>query len=315
MSHWDWQPLALAAAVALALWYVRSVRAVRRSGRRWPAGRTAVFGTGVVLGVWATCGFPQAYAGSLFWMWTAQQLGLLLVVPLVVLAGAPVQLARAVSGERSLAHRLLRSRTMRTLANPLVGPALVPILSVVLFFGPVPGWSVGVAPVGWVEQLLVLAAGTLIVLPLVGVENSRSSLAVGLSMAIGSVELVIDLAPGLALRLHDSLSTSYFDHRTLHPWSPGALHDQHIGGTVLWCVAALIDLPFLVLVFRQWMRADERDAADVDAVLEAERIARGVEQRAGGRDPDAPEPDDRGPRDVPWWLTDPAMRDRLDRPS
>ena len=55
---------------------------------------------------------------------------------------------------------------------------------------------------------------------------------------------------------------------------------------MLWCVAELIDLPFLLLVFRRWLRADARDAAQVDAVLEAERaLARGRvdRHRAPGR--------------------------------
>ena len=69
---------------------------------------------------------------------------------------------------------------------------------------------------------------------------------------------------------------------------------------MLWCVAELLDLPFLVLVFRQWIRADANDAADIDAVLEAERAARGEES------------DDES-RDTPWWLSDPAMQERLRR--
>lgn len=313
VSRWEWQPLAVIAAVALALWYVRAVVSLRRAGRLWPARRTVLFGVGLAAGVWTTCGFPQAYAGTLFWMWTAQQLTLLLVVPLVMLAGGPLQLAGATSGERGRARRFLRSRAVRVLGNPLIGPALVPLLSAVLFFGPMPGWSIGVPPVGWVEQLAVLAAGALIVLPLVGAENTRSSLAVGLSLAIGSLELVIDLVPGLALRLHGSLTTSYFDHRASHPWAPGALHDQHIAGTVLWSVAALIDLPFLVLVFRQWLRADAREAADIDAVLEAERIARGSLSEAGAAD-EAGAVAEHGPTDVPWWLSDDEMRRRLNGP-
>jgi cytochrome c oxidase assembly factor CtaG len=303
LTEWSAQPLVLATATLLAGWYWRSIIVVRAAGGGWPARRSAAFGAGLTIGVWTTNGFPQAYVGSLFWIWTAQVLTLLLLVPLVVLAGGPLQLAKLRSGESGWAQRFLRSRPARVLANPLVGPALVPLLSVVLFFGPLPRWAIDVAPFGWLVQLLVLATGALIVLPLVGVEDPPSSLRVGLALAIGSFELVLDAVPGIALRLHRSLSTSYFDVRTTHSWSPAALHDQQLAGAILWCVAELIDLPFLVIVFRQWLRADARDAAEVDAVLEAERIARGVER------PNA-EPDQ---RDVPWWLSDPAMRERLRR--
>jgi putative membrane protein len=191
---------------------------------------------------------------------------------------------------------MLNSRFARVLSNPLIGPAVVPLLAVVLFFGPAPRWAIDIPVVGWIEQLLVLAIGALIALPLVGTDELPSSLRVGLALAIGSFELVLDAVPGIALRLHRSLTTSYFDARSVHPWTPAALHDQQTGGAILWCVAELLDLPFLVLVFRQWIRADARDAAQVDAVLEAERVARSSTDEE---------------RDTPWWVSDPSMRDRL----
>jgi cytochrome c oxidase assembly factor CtaG len=197
-------------------------------------------------------------------------------------------------------QRFLSTRFVRTVGNPLIGPALVPLLSVVLFFGPLPRWAIDVPVFGWIEQLVLVAIGSLIVLPLVGHGTPRTSLAVGLSLAIGSFELVLDAVPGIALRLHRTLTTSYFDARATHSWSPAPLHDQQLAGAVLWCVSELLDLPFLVLVFRQWIRADAKDAADIDAVLEAERAARGEES------------DDES-RDLPWWLSDPAMQERLRR--
>lgn len=287
VTAWTWQPLALAAAVVLTAWYLRRARRPRR-------GQVTVFFLGIAALVWGTCGFAGVYLGHLFWVWTAQQLGLLLVVPYLLLAGGPLDVAgRPV-------QRFLATRFVRAIGNPLIGPALVPLLSVALFFGPLPRWAIAAPVFGWVEQLVLVAIGALIVLPLVGTGAVRTSLAVGLSLAIGSFELVLDALPGLALRLHKTLATSYFDLRPTRSWSPSPLHDQQIAGAVLWCVAELLDLPFLVLVFRQWIRADAKDAADIDAVLEAERAARG-------------EPSDDESRDAPWWLSDPAMRDRLRR--
>ena len=233
-----------------------------------------LFGAGIVLLVWTSCGFLQAYASSLYWVWTTQTLALFLVVPFVILAGQPVQLARRHVGRDGRLDRFLRSRLGRILGNPLVGPALVPLLSAVLFFGPVPAWAIAAPVFGWVLHLLLVAVGGLILLPLIGLDDEPTSLAVGLTLAIGSFELVLDAIPGIVLRLHTSLVTSYFDHRSAHSWTPGALHDQHIAGAVLWCVSEIIDLPFLLIVYRRWLRADARDAAVIDAVLDAERISR-----------------------------------------
>lgn len=312
-TQWTFQPMAVVIA-ALLIVYLLGVRRFQTRERSWPNGRTAVFVLGLATLGWTTCGFPQVYGSSLYWVWTTQTLVLWLAVPIIVLFGRPVQLARAVAPHAGLIDRVLGCRVARIVGNPLVGPALVPLLSAVLFFGPLPGWAIRWAPLGWVLQLVLLAVGALMVLPLVGMREEESSLAVGLALAIGCFELVLDALPGIVLRLRNTVATSWFAERDLHSWTPNALHDQHTAGAVLWCVAEIIDLPFLVLVYRRWLRADARDAARVDAVLEAERTARrGLERHA--RDTvtetqDAPNPVE---RDVPWWLNDPAMQERLRR--
>lgn len=309
-THWAWQPVATVAAVLLACWYWRAMRLVRAAGTRWPVRYAVVFGFGLALGVWTASGFLQAYVSSLYWVWTTQTLVLWLLVPAILLAGQPLQLARAASGREGLADRFVRTRAARVFSNPLIGPALVPLLSAVLFFGPLPAWAITVPPVGWLVHLLLVLTGGLILLPLLGIDEHPSTLAMGLMLAIGSFELVLDAVPGIVLRLHRSLVSSYFAHVSMHPWSPGHLHDQQTAGTVLWVVAEVIDLPFLLLVYRRWLRADAREAAEVDAVLEAERAARlglieGESAEAASDDAGA------GQADAPWWLSDPTMQRRM----
>lgn len=313
LTQWTPQPVAIVVAVLLVAAYAVGLR--RLGGRPWPAWRTSLFGLGVVLLVWAGCGFLQVYSDSLYWVWTSQTLILWLVVPILILSGHPVQLARATAsgaGRRRI-DRVLRSRACRVIANPLVGPALVPLLSFVLFFGPLPEWTVRSTAVDWLVQLGVLLVGALMVLPLAGLDEDASSLAVGLSLAIGSFELVIDALPGIILRLRNGLATDWFHHRDLQAWTPDALHDQRVAGAILWCIAEILDLPFLFLVFRRWLRADARDAARVDAVLDAERTARrALTEEPPTRDDDAdgaPAPEVE--RDAPWWLSDPAMQRRM----
>jgi putative membrane protein len=300
-TRWTVQPVALAVAVIAAGWYAGSVRRLYRSGRAgWPLRRSITFGLGIALLVWTSCGFAQVYSRALFWVWTSQQLLLLLIVPILVMAGQPIELARRTRGDRALPVRLVASPVGRFFANPLVGPVLIPALSFVLFFGPLPGWAIEYPVVGWILAVAIVGAGALIVLPLVSTDDTRGSMAVALALTIGVFELLLDAIPGIVLRLHTTIVTSYFDHRREHSWSPTHLHDQQLGGAILWCVAELIDLPFLLLVYLRWLRADERDAAEIDTVLEAERIARGDPADSG-----------LGAADAPWWLSDPGMRRRL----
>jgi cytochrome c oxidase assembly factor CtaG len=270
--------------------------AVRRAPG-WPVARTVSFLLGVALFAWTTCGFPQAYAGSLYWVWTVQALVLLLAVPVLVLLGRPVELVTG-RGPRSTGP----------LSNPLLGPAVLPLLCALLLFGPLPGWAASNGGVHALVCVLTVAAGCLLTVGVLNIGRVGSSLAVGLAAAVLFVELLLDAIPGIVLRLHVSPASSFFVHRQLHVWSPPFLHDQQLGGAILWCVAESADLPILIAIFVAWVHADAREAREVDAVLAAERAARGAL-------PAAPVTDEAqtGEADPVWWLSDPATRDRFGR--
>lgn len=292
-TQWTAQPLALLAILVLALAYAHGVR---RLDRPWPVNRTVIFALGLALLLWTTCGFPGVYNSALFWVWTTQLLVLWLVVPIVLLFGHPIQLARAVAGPGGRPDRILASRPVRLVATPYLSPALVPILSFGIFFGPLPGWAVAVPPVGWVLQLVLVALGAGMALWLIGLDDDKvTTLAAGMALGIGMFELVIDAIPGIIMRLNDNILSTFFDQRDTFAWTREAIADQRTAGAVLWFIAELLDLPFLVLAYRRWRRIDEKDAARIDTVLEAERVARGAET------------------DEPWWLSDPAMTSRLNK--
>jgi cytochrome c oxidase assembly factor CtaG len=272
---------------------------VRVAGRTWSWGRTVTFLLGIVLLIWTTCGFLGAYAESLYWAWTARTLAIWLVIPAVVLAGRPLHLVGLVSTD-GFGRRLLRTPVARFLGHPLIAPGIVPVLSAVLFFGPVPGWTLQAPVFGWVLDVTLLALGTVALVPMLGPDERTRSLAAGAALAVGVVELFLDAIPGLALRLQTHIVTSYFAHVQVHSWSPEHLPDQQAAGAVLWIVAEVLDLPFLVLAFNRWIRADARDAAEIDAVLHAQRAHIAVEQADG-----------LGEADAPWWLSNDEMRRRL----
>jgi len=302
VSAWRWQPLCVAFVVLAALWYALALR--RLPARlRWPWGRTVTFGVGLALFLWATCGFLGVYANALFWVWTTQLLVLLLVVPTVVMAGQPVALSALRAAGPGLLDRVARSRFGRVVANPLISPAIVPLVVVLAVFGSLPAWTANSAPFDTVFELLVFLLGAAVALPIVTVDVERSSQAVGLALTVGLLELALVTMPGIALRVATEPGP-FFDQRSVFPWSPDALADQRLAGAVLWCVAAVLGLPFLAAIFWRWRRADAREAAETDLVLDAEHIAH-------GEDPDSTMP----VADPPWWLSDPELRRRFGGPQ
>ena len=83
---------------------------------------------------------------------------------------------------------------------------------------------------------------------------------------------MVDAIPGIVLSFQTHLTLTQFGVN--HPaWAPAALDDQHTAGGILWAVAEVLDLPFLVLAATRWMRADAVEARRIDAELDAESPA------------------------------------------
>lgn len=329
LTHFALDPVMLLAAIGAGFWYLRGLRRLARArhGLSWPRRRTGSFFAGLALTAWVSCGSFQAYYPSLYWVWTAQILTLLLVAPILLVAGQPLELDRRLGGGGL--SRIVGSPVARLIGNPFIGPALIPVLSAGLFFGPLPGWSVQSPPVAWLVAFAATVIGCIIVLPALDVREVRTSVLVGLAMTVGFFELLLDAIPGIVLRLQTHRASTFFDERHVHGWSPSWLHDQQLGGAVLWTVAEVLDLPFLVVLFLRWYRTDAREAGDVDAVLDAEQIVRSAARSSksttgpavagddsGRTNPDTDDPatDDPPADDVePWWWSDPVMRERMRR--
>ena len=295
----DWFGLLVGVAVVVGYVVLR-----RRLTEPWTRGRDVLFTIGMVLWFYAVAGFPQARSGQLMWVWTTQQLLLFLIVPIFVVAGQPLALLRRTRGERSLVLRAFTSPPVRVVGNPLIGPLLVPVVCFALFFTPIGNIAASGVVAGGLLHLLLLGLGALVALPLVDTDDRRTSLAIGLSLGVGLIELILDAFPGIVLRFHTHLVMPYFG-TDRPPWSPDWRPDQQLSGSILWVLAELLDLPFLILAATRWTRADAKEAAAVDAALEVKRQA--LRPAEDADDPNAPV------LDRPWWEDDAELRGRFSR--
>lgn len=323
LTQWriDW--VTLAATLLAGAGYLHARRRGRALGVTWPVRRDVFVAIGLAAAIWTSSGFLQARSGQLMWVWTTQQLLLLLVVPIIVLAGQPLALLRRTGSARSRTLRVLDSGPVRFLGHPLVGPLLVPIVAAALFFGGLGAFALQSTAAGWGLHLLLLGLGALIALPLVDQDDHRSAMAIGLALGVGVVELLLDAFPGAALTFDTHLTLTHF--AATHPaWAPPVLDDQHTAGAILWAVAEALDLPFLILVTTRWMRADAAEAARIDADLDAQdaalaaALAPHADRTPDGDDPSAATtvgPTARRHPDAPamtapWWLDDDQLRGR-----
>jgi putative membrane protein len=301
----DWRPdyVMLVVTAVVAFGYLRTRRAAAHKGIGWARHRDVVFWLGLAAVIWTTNGFPQARGYQLMWVWMMQELLLLLIVPIIVMSSQPVSLVTAVYGPDNPIARAMETRTLRFLGSPLVSPVLVPVLCLLLVFGGLGAFAVSSVLAGGVVHLMLLTAGVLVALPLVNMDDQRSSLAVGLSLAVGFVELIMDAFPGVALRFQTHMTLVHFAvDRPVFAIDP--IQDQHVAGGMLWIVAEVLDLPFLILAANRWIKADARDAATVDAELDARQ------HWAADGEPIAAPPVER-----PWWLDEPELQERFRRPG
>jgi cytochrome c oxidase assembly factor CtaG len=302
LTQWRIDPLALVFGVAAGSWYLAMRRRAIGAGGQWRWTRTAVFLLGVAGYLWCTNGFLNAYSATLFWVWSIQVLALLLVVPVLLMAGQPVQLASRTARRPSLLAAAVSSRPARLLAHPFVGPAVIPVLTAVVFFGHVAHvWTRNTVTATGIGLVLV-GLGALIAVPLTIEDHGATSLAVGAILAISVLELLTDAVPGIVLRLSKHLVSSHFATRHAG-WAMAPHTDQQLSGAILWGVAEMLDLPFLAIVFLRWVRTDEREAHHVDRAI---HDAVGRSRNAASDVPVGGAP----PTDQPWWLTDPQLSTR-----
>lgn len=174
-----WRPNALVLLVvglALAA-YLRGVRSLTRGGREWSRGRTAAFVGGLAVALVDLCSGVAAYAPALVSVQVGQLLVATLVVPALLVLGAPVTLWKRVGTLRGndAATRLVRSPAVSALTTPVSGAALASAFLLTVYRTPLIEVSLSSF---WVH-LLVLGVGTAVGLlalwPLLGVDAVASS--------------------------------------------------------------------------------------------------------------------------------------------
>ena len=135
----DW--LLLGIAVLAVVLYLAGVVRLSRRGDHWPVGRTICWVLGWMLFAWATSGAPGIWGRVLFSVHMVMHMAVAMLVPLLLVPGAPVTLAlRALKarpdktwGPREVLLQVVHSRAMRVLANPIVAAALF-FFSLALFY-------------------------------------------------------------------------------------------------------------------------------------------------------------------------------------
>lgn len=233
-EHWSasWS-IGASAALALLL-YAAGVARLARARRRWPARRVCAFVCGVLVVVVALQSGVDAYDGRLLSAHMLQHLLLLLVAPLLLLAGQPLILALRVlpPAHRAMLLALLARVRLLRRAAPCVALFSAGVLAV-----HAPGFfdaAVGHPALHQLEHALLVALGLLLWWPLIGGDPVPHHRLGGL----GRVFYLIASMPAMALigaYLNRAPAIVYGVYaRPARELGVSAVADQQQAGALMW---------------------------------------------------------------------------------
>jgi cytochrome c oxidase assembly factor CtaG len=265
---WQLDSVALAAVLLLGAAYAYGVLRRHRAGESWPLWRIAVFyvfGLGAL--VFATMSSLAVYDRVLFWPAAVQNILLDLFAPLGLALGDPLALADPAGRLR----RAFASRPVRLLTYPLVSSVLVLVSELTIYFTPYFATALGNNGVRQLMHLQLLLTGSLFVLPML----SRQELlprwcSYPVRAILVFLDGLFDSVPGIVVMSSGTLVAGHW--YTSHPrtWGPSVSRDQMLGGGLMLVLAELVGLPFLLLVFLEWWRAERVRTVELDAALDRE---------------------------------------------
>jgi putative copper resistance protein D len=288
LTAWTFAPLPAAAALLMAVAYVAGVRRLRARGVRWSPWRTLSFvGGGLGSLVLATQSALATYDTVLISVHMIQHMVLNMAVPIFLALGAPVTLAlRTVGpGIRRALLAVLHSRVAGVLTFPVVAGAIFVANPFVLYMT---GLYEATLRNPWLHDLNHLhfvAVGALWFWPLLGLDPLPRRAPYGLRMLAVFVTLPFHAFLGVVLMGASPVLGGGWYAELGRTWGPSPAQDQETAGGILWATGDLVGVLVLGVLFAQWVRASEREAAREDRRLDRSRPRRPRRSSVRGRRP------------------------------
>jgi putative copper resistance protein D len=267
------------AALVLALAYLAGVRRLRRRGDAWPVGRTVAWLSGCAALLAATSSGIGRYGPAMFSVHMGQHMILSMLVPILLVLGAPVTLAlRALPpsgragapGPREWVLAAVHSPPARWLTHPLVTLPLFVGSYYALYFSDL---FAAALPLHWAHVLMnthFVLTGLLFFWPLIGVDPAPRRLPPAARLGVVFASVPFHAFFGVALMSADTVVGAAFYRALALPWVPDPLRDQQLGGGLAWASGELPLLLVVIVLIVQWSRQDERSARRDDRRADAD---------------------------------------------
>ena len=250
-----------------ALMYLAGVWRLHRRGDKWPIGRTVAWLAGLALLFYTTNGALNAYEQYLFSVHMLGHMMLTMLIPLVLVLGAPITLAlRAVQkrddgswGGREWILWMVQTPYSKFITHPAVAAVIFAGSLWVFYFTPVARWA---AEEHLGHQWMIihfLISGYLFNLSMVGVDPVPYRFPFPLRIVTLFATMASHAFFGVTIMTGNGLLLADWYGAMGRTWGATPLEDQNMGGGIAWGIGELPTLTLALIVAIQWSRSDEKE--------------------------------------------------------
>ena len=276
LTTWDFDLLFTILCGFALFFYLAGVWRLHRRGDRWPVHRTVLWVAGILLLFWITNGGVNAYEHYLFSAHMLAHMMLGMMVPVLLVPGAPVTLAlRAIRkrqdgsrGAREWIMWAVHSKVAGVLANPIVAAIIFAGSLWLFYYSPLFSWATTDHVGHWWMVTHFLISGYLFVQALIGVDPVpyRAPYPLRLLLLLGT--MAFHAFFGLAIMSGTGLLLADWYGAMGREWGPTALADQQAGGGIAWSVGEIPTVILAFVVAVMWSRDDSKEAKRRDRAAE-----------------------------------------------
>ena len=272
VTVWDIDVLWMSVCLGAIALYLFGVSVLHKRGDKWPLVRTISFVSGMLVLLYVTNGAMNAYQEYLFSVHMVGHMVLSMMVPVLLVPGAPVTLLSRAQAPRKDGSWGMREWVLWAVHTPFAWFVSHPLfaglnfaLSLVMFYyTPLFRWATE-EHLGHQWMLIhFLITGYLFVQSLMGVDPQphRTGYPIKLMLLIGT--MAFHAFFGLGLMNERSLLLADWFGAMGRTWGDDPLADQAIGGAFAWGVGEIPTIVIALIVVTQWSRSDDRERKRLD---------------------------------------------------
>lgn len=272
LTQWSLDPIWFVLTIGAAWAYLVGAWRLHKRGDRWPVGRTVSWVSGCAVLFLVTNGGLNRYQEYMFSVHMTAHMMLTMVIPILLVLGAPVTLiARAVAkrhdgswGMREWVLWAVHTPYARFISHPVVAAVIFAASLWVFYFTPIIEWAVREHLGHEWMTIHFLISGYLFVQALIGIDPGPHRTAYPVRLLLLLATMAFHAFFGVAIMGSTGLIDAAWYGAMGRTWGPTPLEDQQIGGGIAWSIGEIPTVILALIVAIAWARSDQKEAKRLD---------------------------------------------------